>query len=120
MPDREKVLKGLDICANGSGCKDGIPNPCCPYASEIGCDLNQILLDALALLKEQEAEIDEISDEYIDLGKEIAKRPDVIMCKDCKHGKPCNDVEINCEKDIGTFKTTVHSRYWFCADCERS
>lgn len=31
--------------------------------------------DALNLLKEQEKEIDEISDEYLDLGKEMAKQP---------------------------------------------
>lgn len=53
--DRENVIKALDICVNGNGCKDGIPNPLCPYSSKVGCDLNQILADALTILKEQEA-----------------------------------------------------------------
>lgn len=46
-------MKAIEICIK-NGCKDGIPNQLCPYSSEIGCDLNQILADALALLKEQE------------------------------------------------------------------
>lgn len=53
MSKLEKVIMAIEICIK-SGCKDGIPNQLCPYSSEVGCDLNQILADALELLKEQE------------------------------------------------------------------
>ena len=57
MPDREKVIKGLECCAsmNGGACRE------CPYSSE--CVASEVLYqtgtahlaaDALALLKEQE------------------------------------------------------------------
>ena len=44
----------------------------------------------------------------------------VVRCKDCKHGDPCNDGEIHCEKDIGTIETSVHKPDWFCADGEKA
>lgn len=54
MPDREKVIKGLECCAAMSGdeCRE------CPYGNEcIGTDLPygmpHLAADALALLKEQ-------------------------------------------------------------------
>lgn len=54
MPDREKVIKGLDCCLDvirsrqfSSGC--GF----CPYVSEERCKVKMIE-DAIALLKEQE------------------------------------------------------------------
>ena len=49
MTDREKVIKGLEVCM--SGCchpKD------CPYYNYDNCGA-QVKIDALALLKEQEA-----------------------------------------------------------------
>ena len=57
MPDREKVIKGLECCAsmNGDACRE------CPYSSE--CVAGEVLYqtgtahlaaDALALLKKQE------------------------------------------------------------------
>ena len=57
-----------------------------------------VLDDAIALLKD---------------------RQEIVRCKDCKHGEPCNDGEIYCEKDIGTIVTAVHKPDWFCADGER-
>ena len=57
MPDREKVIKGLDICINTirTSCQSG-----CPYYEQCtkgGIDnvFKPILRDALALLKGQEA-----------------------------------------------------------------
>ena len=49
--DREKVLTLLEICGKNRDCSD-----CCPYgrASEELCREN-LMADALALLKEQEA-----------------------------------------------------------------
>lgn len=53
MPDREKVIKGLDVCV------DRVPGKysCyeCPYEIDgNSCEIN-LTKDALALLKEQEA-----------------------------------------------------------------
>lgn len=51
MIDREKVIKGLEVCTvNGTSCNG------CPYyglVETIGC-VNSIMEDALALLREQE------------------------------------------------------------------
>jgi len=54
MPDREKVIKGLELCTNIQGCFEKI-NPKCPYALRDGtCRYQDLLYDALALLREQE------------------------------------------------------------------
>lgn len=48
MTNREKVIKGLEHCLSGDGCKG------CPYSkNESGCSFDSIR-DAIALLKEQE------------------------------------------------------------------
>ena len=55
---REKVIKGLEICSDCGFCelikKYDVR---CPYRNYDGkgCDRSQLLTDALALLKEQEA-----------------------------------------------------------------
>lgn len=63
MPDREKVMHGLECCVSGTRCGD------CPYAKAIDCiryiivgDYDKVVPksmaeDALALLKEQEARV---------------------------------------------------------------
>ena len=59
MPDREKVIKGLELCTNIT------PDGClmlCPYKDEkdgtySGFCEHALLQDALTLLKEQEEEI---------------------------------------------------------------
>lgn len=50
MPDREKVIKGIDICLQRLRCGED-----CPYYNneKIGC-MEQLREDALALMKEQE------------------------------------------------------------------
>lgn len=59
MPDREKVIKGLEHCSNKSFCNDS-----CPYSSilrdpNFGIDecMTQLAHDALELLKGQEARV---------------------------------------------------------------
>lgn len=55
MPDREKVIKGLEICKERNYCC-----PECPYYdrdAEMGCHSNELMAEALALLKEQEQRI---------------------------------------------------------------
>lgn len=51
MPDREKVIKGLERCHSYDiiMCDEG-----CPYYRTVGC-FESLRKDALALLKEQEA-----------------------------------------------------------------
>ena len=52
IPDIEKVIKGLEICTT---------RPCyctdCPYKKECCLDSQDVMEDALSLLKEQEEEI---------------------------------------------------------------
>lgn len=43
----------------------------------------------------------------------------LVLCKDCKHGEPCNEGNIYCSKEIGTFESSVHKPDWFCACGER-
>lgn len=110
MPDREKVANGLRHC---------LPDECtreCPYINDSDCT-RSLMQDALFLLKEQEEKLAMMRMIY---GTDAKVVGEIIRCKDCKHGKHCNDGEVNCEKDIGTFKTTVHEPDWFCADGERS
>ena len=49
MPDRNKVIKGLEVCTS---------KPCyctdCPYKANCCLDSQEVMEDALALLKEQE------------------------------------------------------------------
>ena len=42
----------------------------------------------------------------------------LVMCKNCKHGEPCNE-DVFCTKDIGAIESSVHKPNWFCADGER-
>ena len=56
MPDREKVIKGLECCTRGDVCFSD-----CPYFKEVpmadGRCITAVQADALALLKEQEARV---------------------------------------------------------------
>jgi len=61
MADREKVIKGLECCQLAYECK---PYERCPYSNgyECGdCDINQLHYDALAMLKEQQKLIDDLT-----------------------------------------------------------
>ena len=64
MPDKEKVLKGLEICSehgswHGLDCEHNEAYKNCPYhGCETGCVVT-IAKDAIALLKEQEAIIEQ-------------------------------------------------------------
>ena len=55
MPDREKVIKGLECCVKTIGCKCADN---CPYKSQCwdGTMFLDMLRDALELLKAQEPE----------------------------------------------------------------
>ena len=51
--DREKVIKGLECCSAYAAKK--CTNHDCPYWLSEGCCIDEMLYDALAMLKEQEA-----------------------------------------------------------------
>ena len=51
--DREKVIKGLEICTTRPRyCTD------CPYKKDCVLDSQEVMEDSIALLKEQEAEVE--------------------------------------------------------------
>ena len=52
MPDREKVMLGLELCSRPEGWTVGCLLDC-PYDHEEGCRRN-LMMDAIALLKAQE------------------------------------------------------------------
>ena len=69
MPDREKVIKEIEICYTvGHNCTE------CPLFNEDDCN-DGLMRDVLTLLREQE--------------------PEIVRCKDCKHydqdTQSCND-----------------------------
>ena len=88
--DREKVIKGLEHCSSGEGCRG------CPYnKTESGhACLFDCVRDAIPLLKEQ---------------------PEIVRCKDCKYGEqmcqPWSDIICNQNR-------ATHIPDWFCADGE--
>ena len=96
MIDREKVIKGLEICyCPPAKCED------CPYhdlPDEQSCN-DTLCLDALALLKEQEA---------------------VVRCKDCKHwigggiDEKDNFIPPRCK-----LNNIIAQHNWYCADGEK-
>ena len=54
MPDREKVIKGLEYCMKNQHCSDC---ESCAYGGVTSVICNSLIKDALELLKEQEEEI---------------------------------------------------------------
>lgn len=66
MPDREKVKNGLRSCLHESEYTGNDPCKYCPYGSEeSGVDsscIDEVMRDALELLKEQKPSVDEFQD----------------------------------------------------------
>ena len=79
MPDREKVIKGLEVCTS---------KPCyctdCPYKANCCLDSQEVMEDALALLKEQKAEItkmnklEELRNTIQEMHDNNSDKPDVV------------------------------------------
>lgn len=113
MPDREKVIKGLECHRIDNNHRINCAD--CPYYvdddSHILC-VNDLHDDALAILQEQEADMIALKNAY----KELAEKGSVIVrCKDCDNRE--------CDGRAGTIVCGItgesHSRLWFCADGER-
>lgn len=104
----KKVLEGLECH------KDEIPGVCrdCPYFTESGFCSGRLAKDALAMLKENEKDIEALKKSYNELAE---KGEPVVRCKDCKN-KECwgRAGDVVCGID-----GTPHRPNWFCADGER-
>jgi Zn finger protein HypA/HybF involved in hydrogenase expression len=104
MPDREKVIKGLEHCRKTS-CES------CPYnaadvkSSNPICLINEMLSDALALLKEQ--------DNCENCAIAIEDRQPIVRCKDCKNLGYTNSHWF-CK-----WLNRCVDEDWFCADGEQ-
>lgn len=89
MPDRKKVIEGLDICLKNIESPDCPSN--CPYFSDCSKYENRVVFqplmrNALALLKEQEA---------------------VVRCKDCTQNNQCS-IQFK-------FADAGNPGEWYCA-----
>ena len=120
MNSSEKVIQGLEICSKVGWCEG---DNGCPYWREdlYGPDqfdlCKEMLSDALDLLKEQEKEISDISNKYLDLAAVASKQPEIVRCKDCKYLDP-EDKKCDCGHDIRW--QLPRSENWYCADGERN
>lgn len=108
MPDREKVKYDIErcICHVPDACRD-----CSHYkhGEYLDC-MEELLKDALALLKEQEADMIALKNAY----KELAEKGSVIVrCKDCKKRNISE-----CPLHYGGHTENDTDDDWFCADGE--
>ena len=103
--DRGKVEKGLRICTSGEPCNG------CPYLTERNCSL-EMVEDALDLLKEQDARIEQLTRYVNGFSREAVP---VVWCKDCKNGGMDST-------SYPHYWCTRHTEYvrenYFCADGE--
>jgi hypothetical protein len=94
MTDREKVIKGLEVCtsiADGESCPKE-----CPYYQDVCDGYNQLMRYALALLKEQET---------------------VVHCGDCKYWDYRTE---GCTHLTGAIAPIVKTgSNWYCHDGKR-
>ena len=136
MTDIEKVIKGLAYCTRPSEVGKG-GNFCmdCPYTEPIGfnqfkCNGQQMMGDALVLLKEQET-VEHAKEILCANGWEkmrfpegtIGKwdDPDIVRCKDCKYRseKTYTHGITNKEVFVCQINDLAKEPDWFCADGER-
>lgn len=119
MPDMEKVIKALETCRK-TDCAN------CEYNTEV-CLIDEIISDALELLKEQRKQ-----KFFVDAEGKITPLPivfpncplkeqeKIVRCKDCKHGKIHGiDVECVAHEEVSYDPEPWHPLDWFCADGER-
>ena len=116
--DKEKVIKGLEHCIRESEHIDDNPCDGCPYfvSDQYGCERTQMEKDALALLKEQEAQ-----KFFVDESGKITPLPVVVRCKDCKwrgNKKKCIVAFVADKQEFPIFFYDNRGN-WFCADGER-
>ena len=122
MPDREKVIYDIErcICHVPDACRD------CSHYKELGNAIScmeELLSDALALLKEQETVVHALDILRANGWKQEepvcahCEAVHVVLCKDCKHRLlPKGETRAECMARAGWFPVDDD---WFCADGER-
>ena len=121
MPDREKVIKGLHDARRYLEDKEWSDRGASPHIDSIN--------DALALLKEQEADIKNLNETIMNLLQKITEMKmiygdceyvgELVRCKDCKHCYFASN-RIPCEQTLTCEKHGMDiTPDWFCADGER-
>lgn len=128
--DREKVIKGLECCSNSQ--KNRCEANSCPYWVSECCCIDDMLNDALALLKEQQQQIWEFQDqvEYlmdkqkeqkflVDSDGKITPLPVVVRCKDCIYGKHEKNESTGNEWIYCGHHRENRPKDWFCASGSR-
>ena len=106
MPDREKVIKGLEDIVDFFEVMSVIENRC--------NELKQEAEDAIALLKEQEAKIEQLNRFVNGFSRDAMP---VVRCKDCALSHPWNDEEVQCRNR--RISQVYVKPDWYCADGER-
>jgi hypothetical protein len=104
MPDMEKVTQCLETCV--SGCKEGCPYEYKNFIYRVGCKVD-LMRDALALLKEQEA---------IEPKKENDGNPEPCtswwyVCGDCgRYIDPHDRFCRHCGREVDWLKEEQHGQ----------
>lgn len=137
MTDKKQVIFDIErcICHVPDACRD-----CSHYGhgEVIGC-MEELLTDALALLKEQKQsiwELQEVNEHLEDKLKKVEQQkfiahkngtiepiPKVVRCKDCKFSEKRKtyhkEDEYKCKLSEYEGCFDYHHENWFCADGER-
>ena len=100
MPDREKVIKGLECCVIYINCST---NGGCPYKQSGGACLNVAIKDALTLLKAQEPVEPKKKSFLVSGPDDYTSTPDMTVCGAC-----------------GAWLLTVAPRAKYCPQCGRA
>ena len=122
MPDREKVIKGLEICIrvkDNEKCPDE-----CPYRKDICYGTVGLMADALSLLKEQEPRVmtlEEIEDAldnvvWLDIpgAENLADGFSLIMAYSRKNGFVLLDSPFGDNPSQERFEYTDYNKTWRC------
>ena len=108
MPDREKVIRHIKAEIEITKLRK-------KHFALVDIDM---LSDAYELLKEQESEISNISNEYLKLVNVASKQPEIVRCRDCIHYRYyglSDETVSECRID----HCENPDADWFCADGER-
>lgn len=111
MADLDKVIREIKLCTSG-----GYPCENCSHYGHgedlVGC-MDELLSDALELLKEQEAKIEQLKRYINGFSKDAVP---VVRCKNCKHW---DSKKNECHNINSYMQYRPCFNDWFCADGER-